>query len=118
MEDALAKDFRFSSPQDDRIDRNAYFERCWPNAGRIQSFDFEDVAESGDHVFVRYEAIGFVIDGRAELEIEGQKILLQRGDSWLVPKGAEHCYRIREEFTAVEATAPPAEVHARDETKF
>ena len=28
----LAQDFTFSSPRDDRIDRAAYFERCWPNA--------------------------------------------------------------------------------------
>lgn len=37
------------------------------------------------------------------------------GDSWLVPKGADHAYRILEEFTAVEATSPPVEIHGRDE---
>jgi hypothetical protein len=37
------------------------------------------------------------------------------GDSWLVTKGAEHQYRIIEPFTAVEATAPPGQVHARDQ---
>ncbi|MDJ1159915.1 cupin domain-containing protein [Chelatococcus sp. SYSU_G07232] len=63
-----------------------------------------------------YEVVGYVIAGRAELHIEGQTIRLEPGDSWLVPPGAEHSYRILERFTAVEATAPPAQVHGRDET--
>ena len=62
-----------------------------------------------------YETAGYVISGRAELEIEGQTIALEPGDSWIVPKGAMHRYKILEPFTAVEATCPPAEVHGRDE---
>ena len=46
--------------------------------------------------------------------IEGQMIKLEPGDSWAVPKGAEHTYKILETFTAVEATSPPAQVHGRD----
>lgn len=61
-----------------------------------------------------YEPVGYAIAGRAELTIEGQTVLLQPGSSWVVPKGAEHSYRILERFTAVEATTPPAEVHDRD----
>jgi len=63
-----------------------------------------------------YETVGYVISGRAELTIEGQTLKLEPGDSWLVPAGAEHSYRILESFTAVEATAPPAQVHGRDVT--
>jgi quercetin dioxygenase-like cupin family protein len=63
-----------------------------------------------------YETVGYVISGRAELALEGQTIRLEPGDSWLVPAGAEHTYRILETFTAVEATAPPAQVHGRDES--
>ena len=62
-----------------------------------------------------YETVGYVIEGSAELHLEGQKILLEAGDSWLVPKNASHTYNILESFTAVEATSPPAEVHGRDE---
>ena len=62
-----------------------------------------------------YETIGYVIQGRAELHIEGQMVLLEPGDSWVVPKGAAHTYNILEPFTAVEVTSPPAEVHGRDE---
>ena len=63
-----------------------------------------------------YETVGFVISGRAELHLEGQMVMLEPGDSWVVPKGARHTFRILEPFTAVEATSPPASVHGRDET--
>jgi quercetin dioxygenase-like cupin family protein len=61
-----------------------------------------------------YETVGYVISGSAELHLEGQIIKLEPGDSWAVPKGAEHTYKILETFTAVEATSPPAQVHGRD----
>jgi quercetin dioxygenase-like cupin family protein len=61
-----------------------------------------------------YEVVGYVLEGLAELELEGQTIHLKAGDSWVVPKGSHHSYRIKEHFRAVEATAPPAQVHGRD----
>ncbi|MBV9653916.1 MAG: cupin domain-containing protein [Acetobacteraceae bacterium] len=63
-----------------------------------------------------YETVGFVVSGRAELTLEGQVVRLEPGSSWVVPKGAEHSYRILEALTAIEATTPPAQVHGRDET--
>ena len=62
-----------------------------------------------------YETVGFVISGRAELHSEGQMVLLEPGNSWVVPEGASHTYKILEPFTAVEVTAPPAQAHGRDE---
>ena len=62
-----------------------------------------------------YETVGYVIGGAAELQLEGQVVRLEPGDSWVVPAGAEHTYRILEEFTALEATSPPAHAHGRDE---
>jgi len=62
-----------------------------------------------------YETVGYVVEGRAELELAGQKLLLEPGDCWVVPAGAPHRYEILEEFTAVEATTPPARIHERDE---
>jgi quercetin dioxygenase-like cupin family protein len=61
-----------------------------------------------------YETVGYVISGSARLDLEGQTLNLKAGDSWLVPAGAMHQYTIINPFTAVEATAPPAEVHGRD----
>ncbi len=62
-----------------------------------------------------YETVGYVIKGSAELHIEGQVVRLEVGNSWVVPKGTSHTYKILEPFTAVEATSPPAQVHGRDE---
>lgn len=62
-----------------------------------------------------YETVGFVIEGRAELHLEGQKVLLEPGDSWVVPEGASHTYKILDPFTAVEATSPVAKAHGRDQ---
>ena len=62
-----------------------------------------------------YETVGYVVSGRAELHLEGQMVVLEPGNSWVVPEGASHTDRILEPFTAVEATAPPAQAHGRDE---
>lgn len=62
-----------------------------------------------------YETVGYVITGRAELHLEGQTVVLEPGDSWLVPKDTDHYYHILEPFKAVEATSPPSQVHGRDE---
>jgi quercetin dioxygenase-like cupin family protein len=61
-----------------------------------------------------YETVGYVIEGRAKLYIGEQMVILNKGDSWVVPRDAEHKYEILEPFTAVEATHPPAHVHDRD----
>lgn len=62
-----------------------------------------------------YETVGYVIKGRAELHLENnQVVILEMGDSWVVPHGASHTYKVLEPFTAVEATHPPAQVHGRD----
>ena len=84
--------------------------------GRSLSMRLWDQVKPGDNAPVRrdYETVGYVISGRAQLTLEGQTVNLQPGSSWIVPKGAEHSYRIEETFTAVEATHPPAEVHDRD----
>ncbi len=62
-----------------------------------------------------YETVGFVLEGRARLHLEGQELLLEPGDCWVVPPHAAHHYEILEPFTAVEATSPPARIHGRDE---
>ena len=80
--------------------------RLWENAAP---------GEPKEPVARDYETVGYVITGRAELHSEGQMVLLEAGDSWVVPKGATHTYKILEPFTAVEATYPPAHVHGRDD---
>jgi hypothetical protein len=55
FEKHLSKDFRFSSPPDPALDREGWFERCWPGAGRGQDFKFVRLVEAGDEVLVTYE---------------------------------------------------------------
>jgi quercetin dioxygenase-like cupin family protein len=82
--------------------------RLWEN---------EQPGESKEPTTREYETVGYVISGRAELHIEGQTVLLEPGNSWVVPKGSSHTYKIIESFTAVEATSPPAQVHSREQSK-
>ena len=56
VEDLLSEDFVFFSPPDPGIDRATYFERCWPNADLIESFEFKRLVENGDEVVVTYES--------------------------------------------------------------
>ena len=78
---------------------------------------WKDEAPGNEQAPVRreYDCAGYAISGSAELHTEGQVIVLKPGDSWIVPRGAEHSYKILEAFTAVEATTPPAAVHGRDD---
>lgn len=49
-------DFAFTSPQDDHIDRDAFFARCFPTADRLREQRLLSVRPGdGDDVFVLYE---------------------------------------------------------------
>jgi hypothetical protein len=56
IERLIARDFRFTSPYDDHIDRAAYFARCWPNAGRMTHFRELRLFAQGNEAFILYEA--------------------------------------------------------------
>lgn len=62
IEELLSDDLVFYSPADVGIDRARYFERCWPNAGMIESFELKRLVEAGDEVVVTYESRK--VDGR------------------------------------------------------
>lgn len=52
----IADDYVFTSPQDDHINRTAFFDRCFPTADRLLSQQLlEVIAIAPDEVFVRYE---------------------------------------------------------------
>lgn len=55
FEEHLSGGFTFSSPPDPHLDRDGWFERCWPAAGRGQRFEFVRLVESGDVVIVTYD---------------------------------------------------------------
>src|SRR6266702_387330 len=57
VEDALAFDFRFTSPFDDRVDKETYFERCWRNSDWIVRHELEKIVVEGDEAFVTYHCV-------------------------------------------------------------
>jgi ketosteroid isomerase-like protein len=76
IEALLTDDFIFYSPPDPGIDRAAYFERCWPNADLIESYEFKRLEEIGDdEVLVTYEAAK--ADGK---RLRNTEVLTFRGD--------------------------------------
>jgi ketosteroid isomerase-like protein len=52
----LGEELRFHAPPDPELDREGYFERCWPNAGHLEAFELVRLFERGEEVFVTYEA--------------------------------------------------------------
>jgi ketosteroid isomerase-like protein len=55
LEALIASDFHFTSPLDNRLDRETYFRRCWPNSKTIEGFNFINLVSDADRVFVTYE---------------------------------------------------------------
>ena len=55
IEALIGGDFHFTSPRDNRINREAYFERCWKNSETITGFTFVNLVADGERVFVTYE---------------------------------------------------------------
>jgi ketosteroid isomerase-like protein len=92
IESLIAPDFHFTSPLDNRIDRQTYFERCWPNSERISGFEFIHVVPHGEQVFVTYEAVG--ADGKKFRNTEiltvrnGQIVEAEVYFGWSLPHAA------------------------------
>jgi uncharacterized protein (TIGR02246 family) len=55
LEGLLSDNFTFSSPLDDQISKEKYFERCWPNSEHHRVFHIEKLFEKGNEAFVTYE---------------------------------------------------------------
>jgi len=93
IEPLIAADFHFTSPLDNRIDRTVYFERCWPNSGRLDGFDFIYLVPDGDRVFVTYEARA--VGGRRLRNTEvhtlrdGQLVEVEVYFGWSIPHKAK-----------------------------
>jgi ketosteroid isomerase-like protein len=78
IEAVIAEDFHFTSPLDNRLNRETYFTRCWPNSETISDIKFIDVVVRDEQVFVVYE--GTSLRGRRfrnteRLTIRGDKIV-------------------------------------------
>ena len=57
VEDVFARDFHFTSPYDDRIDKRDYFERCWRSSDWIERHELEKIFVQGEEAFVTYKCV-------------------------------------------------------------
>lgn len=55
-EEHLSDDFIFSSPVDVGLDKDGYFNRCWPGAGKGGIINYIRLFESENEVVVTYES--------------------------------------------------------------
>lgn len=53
-EKLIHPDFTFTSPQDDRIGRDAYFKRCWPFNALKPAYQFIEMVDSKDGLYLLY----------------------------------------------------------------
>lgn len=55
-EQLIAADYRFTSPQDDGLDRAGFFARCFPTADRFRAQEIRSLVPAGDgDVYLMYE---------------------------------------------------------------
>ncbi|MDV6375867.1 cupin domain-containing protein [Deinococcus arenicola] len=73
--------------------------RLWHNEAPSDTDDKQPHAND-------YETLGYVISGAVELKMNGQTLTLTEGDSYCVPQGVQHTYRVTQTLTAVEVTTP------------
>ena len=55
VESMMTENFTFTSPYDDHITRAQYFERCWPNDGKVLNHHIASIMSKGDEGFVVYD---------------------------------------------------------------
>ena len=63
LEQVIAEDFSFTSPYDNAIDREEYFQRCWPNHKTTASTMLERIVIDGDGAYITY--VGTNTSGRS-----------------------------------------------------
>ena len=53
----LSDDFTVSSPLDDKINKKAYFDRCWPNGEHLSAHQIDKAFAEGDEIFVTFSCV-------------------------------------------------------------
>ena len=69
---------------------------------------FTEGQEVGTHHHP-HEQAGYCIQGRFVLTIDGVSTVIEPDDSYVIPVGASHSYRVLEGALAVEVFSPPRE---------
>ena len=55
LNNLLREDFTFSSPVDKQINRDVYFERCWPSSRDIHTYHIQNLFTDENEAVIRYE---------------------------------------------------------------
>jgi hypothetical protein len=55
IEAVVGDPYSFTSPLDNALDRQTYFDRCWPNSKAMTAMKIMHAAESGERAYVVYE---------------------------------------------------------------
>lgn len=69
---------------------------------------FREDQEVGTHRHP-HEQAGYCVRGRFVLTIDGGSTVIEPDDSYVIPGGAPHSYRVLEDALAVEVFSPPRE---------
>jgi len=78
IEAVLGDGFTFTSPQDDRIDRETYLARCWPGSEKIRTVRIRQLFAEGGEALVRYECeltSGATYRGAEYFRTDGERVL-------------------------------------------
>ena len=88
----VAADFHFTSPLDNRLDRETFFARCWPNSETTRSLDLKRVVSDGATVFVTYELThkeGHRLRNSEVLTVRGSQVIeVEVYFGWTLPHRA------------------------------
>jgi hypothetical protein len=57
VENLLAPSFTFSAPPDPLLNRDEFFEKCWPEGHNLKDIKYVRVIENGDEVVITHEYI-------------------------------------------------------------
>ncbi len=55
VENILAHNFTFSAPPDPSLNRDAFFERCWPNGVNLRGISYIRLIEHDDEIILTHE---------------------------------------------------------------
>jgi quercetin dioxygenase-like cupin family protein len=69
---------------------------------------FKEGQEVGTHSHP-HEQAGYCVQGHFELTMGGVSTVIEAGDSYVIPGGTPHSYRVLEDALAVEVFSPPRE---------
>lgn len=59
------------------------------------------------HIHRNWESVGYVVEGKLRMIIEGEEHILERGDSWYHPQNIAHSTEALENTKTIEVFNPP-----------